>query len=84
MIKYYTLVQNGRQEGVGAGNQKVSALLPAFKTVTKMDININSREIIIFSNSFPVTLREPKMFHSYCFFHCQINGDFFISAIASI
>lgn len=29
MRKYYTLVKNGRQEGVGAGNQEVSALLPA-------------------------------------------------------
>lgn len=31
MRKYYTLVQNGRQEGVRAGNQEVSALLPAFE-----------------------------------------------------
>lgn len=30
MRKYYTLVKNGRQEGGGAGNLEVPALLSAF------------------------------------------------------
>lgn len=48
MRKYYTLVQDGRQEGVGAGNQEVSALLPAFETDITIDFLPNSRKIIIF------------------------------------
>lgn len=48
MRKYYTLVQNGRQEGVGAGNPEVSALLP--ETDITRDGLPNSRTIIIFSH----------------------------------
>lgn len=50
MRKYYTLVKNGRQQGVGAGNQSVSALLPAFETDTKIGFHPKSRMIIIFSH----------------------------------
>lgn len=42
MRKCYTLVQNGKQAGVGAGNRDASALLPAF------DITEDVFEIIVF------------------------------------
>ena len=32
MRKYYTLVQNGRQEGVGVGNQEVTSQMTFFQT----------------------------------------------------
>lgn len=50
MRKSYTLVQNGKQEGVGAGNQEVSFLLPAFKTDKTKDYLSKSRKIIVFSH----------------------------------
>lgn len=65
MRKYYTLVKNGRQEGVGAGNQEVSALLPACKTDDIKDFLPNSRNtsvslhlllLLLSSKSFSVTL----------------------------
>lgn len=48
MRKYYTLVKNGRQEGVGAGNQEVSVLQPACKSDDAKDFLRNSRNFILF------------------------------------
>lgn len=48
MRKYYTLVKNGRQEGVGAGNKEVSALLPAS---CHRDFPSNRKTINIFPHS---------------------------------
>lgn len=82
MRKWYTLVQNGKQEGVGAGNQEVSALLPGSETDITNEFLPHSRKNIILSHlllesrSVSVTLREFQIFHMYCCFHCQENGDF--------
>lgn len=52
MRKYYTLVKNGRQEGVGAGNQEVSVLQPACKSDDAKDVLRNSRNFYSFFLSF--------------------------------
>lgn len=52
MRKYYTLVQYGRQEGVGAGNEDVSALLPAFETDITKDILPNRTFNTVFAHIY--------------------------------
>lgn len=83
MRKYYTLVQDGRQEGVGAGNQEVSALLPAFETDITIDFLPNSRKIIIFSHllllSLPVTLWKSQMFFMYCWLVLRLFTYFLLT-----
>lgn len=61
MRKYYTLVKNGSQEGVGAGNQEVSVLQPACKSDDAKDFLRNSRNFILFCHlllSSPLPLKE--------------------------
>lgn len=58
MRKYYTLVKNGAQEGVGAGNQEVSVLQPAWKSDDAKDFLCNSRNFIHLLLSSPLPLKE--------------------------
>lgn len=79
MRKYYTLVQNGRQEGVGVGNQEVTSQMTFFRTAKGLLFShifyyyqghfLSHYESLKYFTCIAVFIvKKVETFHIYCFF----------------